>query len=99
MLPKVPEWKSELIDFKGFPTKDRMDLYYRDSLECIEHLFGNPLFDRYMEYEPRRVYKSAERAIRVYSEWMTSDGAWEMQVSISEMFSLIYHNFFLEKTT
>jgi hypothetical protein len=53
LLPKVPEWKSELIKFDGFPTKDPMDLYYRDTIECVKHLFGNPLFDGHMDYQPR----------------------------------------------
>jgi hypothetical protein len=78
----VPQWKSQEIIFSGHPTKMPMMLYYRDSLECVEHLFANPLFSGRIDFQPRKVYKNAEKLVRVYSEWMTSDGAWEMQVSI-----------------
>ena len=39
-----------------------------------------------MDFRPVRVYQDIERTIRVYSEWMTGDVAWEMQVnSISSL--------------
>lgn len=58
-----------------------MKLYYRDPLECLEFLFRNPLFADHIDFCPRRVYRTAERLVRIYSEWMTGDSAWEMQVS------------------
>ena len=30
--------------------------------------------------DPRRLYKTAEKLERVYSEWMTGNSAWEAQV-------------------
>lgn len=58
-----------------------MTLYYRDALDCLEFLFSNPLFAGHIDFCPRRVYTTAEKLVRVYSEWMTADSAWEMQVS------------------
>ena len=57
-----------------------MDLYYRDSLDCLESILSNPLFTDKIDFSPRCVYTTAERLVRVYSEWMTGRGAWEMQV-------------------
>jgi hypothetical protein len=58
-----------------------MDLFYRDSLDCLETLLSNPLLTDQIDFSPYRVYKTAERLVRIYSEWMTGDGAWQMQVS------------------
>ncbi|KAI0039113.1 hypothetical protein FA95DRAFT_1504627 [Auriscalpium vulgare] len=79
LLPSGPRWKSKAITLPGYATKSPMKLFYRDSLECLEHLFGNPLFDGHMDYRPKQVYTAAEHAIRVFSEWMTGDVAWKMQ--------------------
>ncbi|KAI0037886.1 hypothetical protein FA95DRAFT_1506366, partial [Auriscalpium vulgare] len=79
LLPSGPRWKSKEVALPGFPTKSPMKLFYRDSLECLEGLFRNPLFDGHMDYRPKQVYTAAERAVRVFSEWMTGDVAWKMQ--------------------
>ena len=62
------------------PTKSPVRLFYCDTVKCLEALFQHPLFHDQLDLVPRRVYRTAERLVRVYSEWMTSDGAWDMQV-------------------
>lgn len=79
MLPKIPQWKSKQMSFPGYPTKVPIVLYYRDSLDCMEHLFGNPLFADKIDFQPRKIFETAEKLVRIYSEWMTGDGAWELQ--------------------
>jgi hypothetical protein len=80
MLPNAPQWRSMPIAVEGHATKAPMVLYYRDALECIRYLFSNPLFAGHIDYTPCRLWKTAERLERVYTEWMTGDSAWEMQV-------------------
>ena len=80
MLPEVPEWKSKRISLMGYPTSEPMHLFYRDALDCVEYLLGNPLFANHMDFCPVRLYKDAEKTIRVYREWMSGNVAWEMQV-------------------
>lgn len=63
----------------GYATKDPLVLYYRDPMECIEFLMKNPLFSGKIEYQPRKDFTPS--GSRVYSEWLTSDGAWDLQVS------------------
>jgi hypothetical protein len=46
----------------------------------LESLFTNPLFYDKLDFVPRRVWKTAARLVRVYSEWLTGDAAWEIQV-------------------
>lgn len=45
-----------------------------------------------MEYAPYKLFTSAERDVRVYTEWMSSDGAWELQVSIESIILIILAN-------
>jgi len=57
-----------------------MFLFYRDALSCVEYLLGNPLFSDCINFCPVRLYQDAEQSIRVYTEWVTGNAAWEMQV-------------------
>jgi hypothetical protein len=83
ILPSVPDWKTKKIVLTGHVTKEPMLLFYRDALDCVEYLFGNPLFGDKMDFCPVRLYSDAERTIRMYTEWMTGNAAWEMQVSFN----------------
>ncbi|KAG6369759.1 hypothetical protein JVT61DRAFT_13633 [Boletus reticuloceps] len=38
-----------------------------------------------MEYVPYKLFTSTERDVRVYSEWMSSDGAWELQLPYTKI--------------
>jgi hypothetical protein len=80
ILPSVPQWKS-----KPWPTLVKthrpLTLYYRNPLELLESLLQNPLVQDHLHYTPFRKFEVAEKAMRVYSEWLSGDVAWEMQAS------------------
>ncbi|KAG1801793.1 hypothetical protein EV424DRAFT_1545364 [Suillus variegatus] len=78
MLPKGPSWKCQLIPLLH-GTKSPIRLFWRDPVECLESLFSNPLFHDKLDFIPRRVYKTAACLLRVYSEWLTGDAAWNIQ--------------------
>ncbi|KAG0693661.1 hypothetical protein DFH29DRAFT_762430, partial [Suillus ampliporus] len=78
MLPSRPSCKCQTIP-SIHPTKLPIHLFWRDPVECLESLFSNPLFHDKLDFIPRRVYKTAARLLRVYSEWLTGDSAWDMQ--------------------
>ena len=80
-LPSPPRWKEVEVSIEGGTTKDPLTLYYRDGLECFKFLFGNPLFVDYMEYIPRREFTTGDKPERLYSEIMTGNRAWSLQVS------------------
>ena len=42
---------------------------------------SNPLLMNTLQFEPLHVFKTAEKLMRVYSEWKTGDVAWDMQVN------------------
>ena len=64
----------------GYNTKDPLILYHRDPVECIKFLLKNPLFSGHVQFQPRQDFNSS--GSHVYSEWATSDSAWELQVRI-----------------
>jgi hypothetical protein len=82
MLPSVPDWKLKKITLTGHTTKDPMFLFYRNAPDCVEYLFSNPLFADKIDFCPVQLYRNVERSIRIYTEWMTGNTAWKMQVSI-----------------
>jgi len=69
----------------GYSTKNPLVLYYRDPTECIEFLLKNPLFSGSIQYQPRQDFDTSGG--RVYGEWITSNGAWDLQVSVSDVLS------------
>jgi hypothetical protein len=79
-LPKGPVWKATPWK-SNYPTKRPLTLYYRDPLECLQSLLGNPLVQDFIQYTPFRLWKSAEKLMRVYTEWLSGDVAWRMQAS------------------
>ncbi|KAF8129620.1 hypothetical protein EV363DRAFT_1399916 [Boletus edulis] len=81
LLPSGPQWKFEVIP-TTHPTKQPIHLYYRDALKCIESLFNHPFFADKMDFTPFRLFTTAEQVVRVYTEWMSSNSAWEMQSQI-----------------
>ncbi|KAG2103464.1 uncharacterized protein F5147DRAFT_580548 [Suillus discolor] len=78
MLPKGPSWKCQPIT-SPHSTKHPIRLFWRDPVECLESLFSNPLFHDKLDFVPHRVYTTAARVLRVYSEWLTGDFAWDIQ--------------------
>ncbi|KAJ7826831.1 hypothetical protein B0H13DRAFT_2241080 [Mycena leptocephala] len=77
-LPSGPAWMS--VPWKTtYPTKKPLTLYYRDPLECIQNLLANPLVQDFIQFTPFRLWKTAERLMRVYTEWLSGDVAWGMQ--------------------
>jgi hypothetical protein len=79
MLPKGPEWRCKPWT-TVYPTKKNITLFYRDPLECIQSILHNPLMKDFIRFKPLRVFESASSAMRIYTEWLTGNAAWSMQV-------------------
>ena len=82
MLPSGPCWLSQVIP-TAHPTKSPVILYWRDPLDCIASILNHPFFHDRIDFMPCRVYTTAQRWCHVYSEWMTGDDTWNMQVRFS----------------
>ena len=88
-LPKAPAWQMQDIPIDGYETAKPVVLFYRNPLECIQALLQNPIFEGKWDFTPRRTYEDPGRQNRIYSEWMTSDGAWAAQVRVSPGIPLV----------
>ncbi|KAF9029704.1 hypothetical protein BDZ89DRAFT_1132820 [Hymenopellis radicata] len=84
LLPPGPQWKCQPIDEPSYPTKTPIRLFYRDALECVQFLFGNPLLAGHINLTPQKLWSDPARQPehRIYRQWMTSDTAWNMQSKI-----------------
>ncbi|KAJ7435753.1 hypothetical protein FB451DRAFT_1344717 [Mycena latifolia] len=88
ILPKGPQWKAK--PWKTlFPTKRPLSLFYRDPVELLESLLQNPLVQSHIHYTPFRLYKTAAKTMRVYTEWLSGNTAWNMQEKIPEGATII----------
>ncbi|KAI6019279.1 hypothetical protein BKA83DRAFT_4056954 [Pisolithus microcarpus] len=81
LLPTGPCWNYRIVN-TPYPTKSPAILYFRDPLDCIEALFNHPYYADHMIYTPFRVFTTAERVVREFSEWMSGDVAWQMQSNL-----------------
>jgi hypothetical protein len=73
---------SREVQVPGYTTKDPPIVYYRDSLECVQWVLQNPAYRDRLRYSPER--RSTPDGNREYGDWVTSDGAWYMQVRLQE---------------
>ena len=76
MLPGRPPFKCQDLVIAG----ETLQFYFRDLLESIRTLYGDPEFARDLIYVPERHYTDCERKCRVYNEMHTGDWWWAVQV-------------------
>jgi hypothetical protein len=81
MLPSGPPWMCKELQTE-YPTKNKIYLYYRDPVECLRSLLRSPLLKDHLDFTPRRLFEDAEKLVRVYTEWLSGDAAWTMQVRL-----------------
>ncbi|KAI0069583.1 hypothetical protein K474DRAFT_1610247 [Panus rudis PR-1116 ss-1] len=58
------------------------EVYFRDALECVRALFGEPEFAPHIVTKPERFYADADRTKRVYWDMFTGKWWWAMQTEI-----------------
>ncbi|KAI9434821.1 hypothetical protein H4582DRAFT_2174356 [Lactarius indigo] len=77
-LPGRPQFKCEDMTIAGIT----LQFYFRDILQCIRTLYGDPEFARDLVFVPERHYTDHERTCRVYSEMHTGNWWWAVQTSL-----------------
>ncbi|KIJ17506.1 hypothetical protein PAXINDRAFT_72536 [Paxillus involutus ATCC 200175] len=98
LLPQLgPRWRCKTME-TSCETKCPAQLLYRDAVDCLAYLFSNPLFKDWLELSPYRVFETAERLVRVYSEWMSAGVAWGMQEELPDGATLLGAILSLDKT-
>lgn len=90
-LPTGPKFErkeilltGDIIDESGEKSTEVLELWYRNPVECIQELLGNPLFKDYLHYAPTRIHKRSTGK-RVFHEAWTAQWWWKAQVQISSL--------------
>ncbi|KAJ7128227.1 hypothetical protein C8R43DRAFT_897203 [Mycena crocata] len=98
LLPSGPQWRT-----RTWPSPHRtavpLDLYYRDPVKCLEALLQNPLVQDHLEFTPYRLYTTAAKMMRVYTEFFSGDLAWELQDKMLKEATLLGTILSSDKTT
>ncbi|KAJ7076071.1 hypothetical protein B0H15DRAFT_791005 [Mycena belliarum] len=85
-LPGGIGWKLEKVTLKGDLEDDdgkqiieNLELWYRDPVDCIRELMGNPVFRDVMQYAPQHVFEDEEGNSQVVNEMWTAAWWWKLQ--------------------
>ncbi|KAH9847806.1 hypothetical protein C2E23DRAFT_740945, partial [Lenzites betulinus] len=70
-----PQFKRREIVVQG----EAFEVYYRDALECVRALFGDPEFAKHLLLLPEHHYTDARKNVRLYFDINTGDWWWNMQ--------------------
>ncbi|KAI0054641.1 hypothetical protein BV25DRAFT_1816783 [Artomyces pyxidatus] len=79
-LPERPGFRCEEIEIDG----ETYEVYFRDVMECVRELYGNPEFAHYMAYAPERHFADEEMKNRLYGEMHTGDWWWHVQTILEQ---------------
>ncbi|KAJ7815457.1 Zn-finger domain-containing protein [Mycena leptocephala] len=85
-LPGGVGWKLEKVtltgdleDEDGKLIVETLELWYRDPVDCIRELIGNPVFRDVMQYAPQKVFEDAAGKSEVINEMWTAAWWWKLQ--------------------
>ena len=59
---------------------EQLEFHYRDMLQCIRSLYGDPAFAQNLAHSPVQLYTSADQTCRIINEMHTGDWWWSIQV-------------------
>jgi hypothetical protein len=86
-LPEGPDFKVESLVLKGDlldnnkkPLEEEVEFWYRDPIECVKEILGNPALRPHIKYAPEKMHQDLNRTVRVYEGIHTADWWWELQV-------------------
>ncbi|OJT07538.1 hypothetical protein TRAPUB_1634 [Trametes pubescens] len=75
-----PQFKRREIIVQG----EVFEVYYRDVLECIRALFGDPEFAKHLLLFPEMHYTDATKKVRLYFDVNTGDWWWKIQQKLDK---------------
>lgn len=75
-IPGRPRFTRQEIVVAG----EAFDVYFRDVLECIHALFGDPEFAPYLVFAPERHYADEDKMTRLFHDMHTGRWWWGTQV-------------------
>lgn len=79
-IPERAKWYSANLGFKDRPDEPHL-IQYRDPLEAIRSLLGNPTHNDDIVYVPKKIFSNRNKEKRIYNEMWT--GKWWHAVQVS----------------
>ncbi|KAI5995031.1 hypothetical protein EDD15DRAFT_2142435, partial [Pisolithus albus] len=87
-VPSGPRWKCRSVKTES-PTRRALQVFYRDAIECLQHLIHSPSNNGLIHFVPEKIYSAADRTQRIYTDWLTGDRAWELQDALPDGATLL----------
>jgi len=81
-------WKVENLFFHDMPDIAHT-IRYRDPIEAIRSLWGDPSLSSILVYRPQKIFKTASKKERIYTELWT--GKWWNAVQVCIPYSSHFH--------
>ena len=78
---RAGQWTTMSLTFKDRPL-EKHTIRYRNVVEAIECLWGDPALSKYMVYAPKKIFSDANQDNRIYNEMWTGSWWHVIQVSI-----------------
>lgn len=72
----------DVLDERGKPKEERVELWRRDAVDCVRELMGNPAWKDLLRYAPERWYEDEAGTKRMYGDMWTGEWWWRLQVSL-----------------
>ena len=81
-------WYTKVLSFLDNP-EEQFIVRYRNSLEAVKALLGDPTLQNDIVYRPSRIFRrEGGRNVRIIHEMWTADWWWELQVSRCSAFTV-----------
>ena len=87
-LPSGADWVCDIVTVagdrqgeNGEMMGEELDLWYRNPVQCIQELIGNPAFEDNMVFELAQFFTDEECTNRLIDEAWTANWWWKAQVS------------------
>ncbi|KAI0070092.1 hypothetical protein K474DRAFT_1744707 [Panus rudis PR-1116 ss-1] len=85
LVDKIPNLRPR-FKVKEIELGDEIyEVYFRDALECVRALFGEPEFAPHVVTKPERFYADANRTQRVHWDMFTGKWWWAMQKELDSV--------------
>ncbi|KZT36497.1 hypothetical protein SISSUDRAFT_989170, partial [Sistotremastrum suecicum HHB10207 ss-3] len=104
-LPSGPEWQTFDVQVKGdklgeksTPLVESYELYYRNILECVQDILGDPTLKEHMQFSPTKIWSDTTKTNRFYSEMWTGNWWWETQTRLPNSSTIVPIIFATDKT-
>ena len=91
-------WHTKVLSFSDTP--EEFMFRYRNSLDAVKTLLGDPALAKDIVYRPKRIFRRQENGqnLRTLHDMWTGDWWWELQVSFVTRLTNL-SNLLLEKTS